>query len=186
MNWIEITATIFGLICVVLTIRQNIWCWPTGLVQVVLYIFVFYQAKLYSDFLLHVIYVILQFYGWYQWLHGGSNRSALKVTTMHPKSITVCSLAACVLTGIWGYLMQTYTDAALAYFDALIAVVSLFAQWLLARKKLEAWIFWIIVDIVAILVFLNKQLYFTTGLYAVFLLLAIKGYFTWRNSRKLV
>ena len=67
MFWIELAATICGFVCVVLTIRRNVWCWPTGLVQVLLFILIFYHAKLYSDLILHVIYVGMQFYGWYCW-----------------------------------------------------------------------------------------------------------------------
>ena len=82
MNLIEALATIFGLLCVWLTTRQNVWCWPTGLVQVFLYIFVFYDAKLYSDMILHIIYVVMQIYGWYHWLHGGENAATLQVSIL--------------------------------------------------------------------------------------------------------
>ena len=75
MSVIEIVAVCFGVACVWLTIRQNIWCWPTGLVQVVLFIWIFYQAKLYSDVMLHVVYVVLGFYGWWYWLHAVTRQS---------------------------------------------------------------------------------------------------------------
>ncbi|MGA1133103.1 MAG: nicotinamide riboside transporter PnuC [Prochlorotrichaceae cyanobacterium] len=81
MTGIEVIAVVFGLLCVWLTVRQNIWCWPTGLVQVTLYIVIFYQVKLYSDLILHILYVFLQIYGWYHWLHGGKTRSALRVSS---------------------------------------------------------------------------------------------------------
>ena len=82
----------------------------------------------------------------------------------------------------WGYSMATYTDAAAPYADAFIAATSLIAQWLMARKKLESWQFWIAVDIVAIAVYFYKELYITTGLYSVFLVLAVLGYFQWRKT----
>lgn len=82
MAWMEVVAVVFGLICVWLTIRQNIWCWPTGLVQVALYIIIFYQVKLYSDLILHILYVGLQIYGWHHWLHGGKQRAKLPVSTL--------------------------------------------------------------------------------------------------------
>ena len=160
MNWIEIVGTIFGISCVWLTVRENIWSWPTGLVQVVLYIFVFYQAKLYSDFILQIVYVALQLYGWYNWLYGGKNKTPLKVT----------------------YLMHRYTDASVPYLDGFIAVMSLIAQWLLTKKKLESWLFWIAVDVMAVGVFWYKQLYFTSGLYTIFLFLAIFGLLEWKKS----
>lgn len=82
MSKIEIVAVIFGLLCVWLTVRENIWSWPTGLMQVSLYIIIFYQVKLYSDLILHIVYVGFQFYGWYHWLYGGKNRTQLPVTTL--------------------------------------------------------------------------------------------------------
>ncbi len=182
MNWIELTATIFGALCVWLTIRQNILCWPTGLVQVVLYIVVFYQAKLYSDMLLHVIYVFLQLYGWYAWLYGGKEQSRLSVTTLPTVRLLIWGIVILVGTVGLGYSMGYYTDAALPYPDAFTTVASLVAQWLLARKKLESWYFWIAVDVVAIGVYFLKGLYFTTGLYTLFLVLATMGFFAWRKS----
>lgn len=82
----------------------------------------------------------------------------------------------------WGHFMATHTDAAAPYADAFVVVASLIAQWLMARKKIESWFFWITVDVVAIGVYLYKSLYVTTGLYTVFLFMAISGYFVWRKS----
>jgi len=182
MTWIELIAVVFGLICVWLTIRQNIWCWPTGLVQVTLYIAIFYHVKLYSDLLLHVIYVVLQIYGWYHWLHGGKDRQVLPVSTLGVSSRIAWPTAALFGTLGWGYLMAKYTDAAVPYGDAFTTVASLIAQWLLARKKLESWLFWISVDVVAIGIYWYKSLYLTSGLYAVFLVLAMLGWSAWRND----
>ena len=100
MNWIEAVAVVFGIVCVALTVRQSIWCWPAGLVQVTLYVYVFYGARLYSDMILHVIYIGVQVYGWHHWLHGAQRspsgsgvRASLPVTMLRaesdPKSIGV-------------------------------------------------------------------------------------------------
>lgn len=182
MIWIESTATFFGLLCVWLTVRQNIWCWPTGLVQVVLYIFVFYDAKLYSDLILHIIYVIMQIYGWHHWLLGDKEHNSLKVSIQPLSHTAIWSLIAIFGAMVWGYIMASFTDAAVPYLDAFIVATSLIAQWLMARKKIESWFYWVTVDVVAIGVYLYKSLYITTGLYSVFLFLAISGYFTWRKA----
>jgi nicotinamide mononucleotide transporter len=172
MTLIESAAVVLGLLCVWLTVRQNIWCWPTGLGQVVLYIFIFYRVKLYSDLILHVIYVVMQIYGWYHWLHGGRNRGTLSVSTLTYRARLV-----------WpGYLMATFTDASVPYGDAFTTVASLIAQWLMARKRLESWLFWISVDVIAIGIYWYKGLQLTSGLYAVFLVLATVGLFAWRRS----
>lgn len=182
MIWIEAAAAAFGLACVWLTVRQNIWCWPVGLVQVGLYIVVFAAARLYSDALLHVIYVFLQLYGWAHWLHGGPRRSMLRVSTLSGRALRAWSALALLAALGWGGLMDRFTDAAAPYPDAFTTIASLIAQWLLARKKVESWYFWIAVDVVAIGVYLYKALYITAGLYAVFLVLATQGLLAWRRA----
>ena len=181
MNLIEALATIFGLLCVWLTTRQNVWCWPTGLVQVFLYIFVFYDAKLYSDMILHIIYVVMQIYGWYHWLHGGENAATLKVSILG-KRIAAWILVAIAGSVIGGFFMYHFTDAAAPFADAFIASSSLVAQWLMTRKNIESWYFWIAVDIIAIGVYWYKGLYFTVGLYTLFLVLCIIGLRKWQQS----
>ncbi len=184
MTAIEAIATVAGLICVLLTIRQNIWCWPVGLLMVVLYIYIFYQARLYSDMGLQVIYVFLQFYGWYQWLHGGKDHSKLNVRRISPPMGIAWIITGIAGTFVLGYVMARYTDASLPYWDAATTVLSLIAQYLMAKKLLESWAFWIVVDVMAVGIYLAKSLYLTSGLYAVFLGLAITGFFAWHKSMK--
>ncbi|MBF0255908.1 MAG: nicotinamide mononucleotide transporter, partial [Gammaproteobacteria bacterium] len=131
---------------------------------------------------LHVIYVGLQLYGWYHWLHGGREQGRLEVSRVAPSGLLLWPLGIAVVSLIWGYLMASYTDAALPYADAFTTVASLAAQWLLARKKLESWLLWISVDVVAIGIYWSRDLMLTSGLYLVFLGLAILGFFAWRRS----
>ena len=184
MSTIELIAVVFGLLSVVLTIRQSIWCWPTGLVQVILFIGIFYDAKLYSDMILHVIYVFLQFYGWYYWLRGDKGTTPPKVESLSPIMLASWGTAVAVLSALWGYVMYRWTDASFAFADAFIMVASLAAQWLLAQKKLQSWWFWIAVDLVAIFVYWQKDLKLTSLLYVVFLVLAGLGWWTWKKSRQ--
>jgi nicotinamide mononucleotide transporter len=180
MTLIEGIATLFGLICVWLTIKQNIWCWPTGIIQVFLYIFIFYYARLYSDMLLQIIFIPISFYGWYYWLHGNAAKDELKIS-LTGKFIGVWGMVCFAGTLGLGFLMATYTNASYPYPDSFITVASLVAQWLMAKKKLDSWFFWIAVDIIAICVYYLKGLYFTTVLYGVFLILATMGYVEWRK-----
>jgi nicotinamide mononucleotide transporter len=182
MTTIEIIATVFGLACVLLYIRQSIWSWPTGLVQVVLYAWVFYHARLYSDFLLHIVYTALQIYGWYHWLRGGKQDGQLPVRRISLRAAGLCGVIALLGTGSVGYLMRRFTNADLPYWDATIMVLSLLAQYLIARKVLENWIIWVGVDILATGVYWYKGLYVTTGLYSVFLFMAITGWIAWLKS----
>lgn len=185
MSLIESIAVVFGIACVWLVVKESIWCWPTGLVQVSLYVYIFYQAKLYSDVGLHIFYVGMQFYGWYHWLHGGKSKDSLPITRLSRQGlftwITVCLLGAAA----WGFVMEKFTDASVPYPDAFTTATSLVAQWLLARKRFENWYFWIAVDIVAIGVYLYKSLYLTAGLYAIFLILCVFGIRSWSQRMAL-
>lgn len=182
MNVIELIATVAGFLCVLLYIRQNILSWPLGLIQVTLYIYVFYIARLYSDMILHIIYVFLQLYGWYHWLHGNKDNTPLPVRSLTALAVTGYALLSGAGTLVIGYLMATYTDAALPYADAMVMATSLVAQWLIARKILQTWYFWIAVDVVAITVFMQRDLYFTTALYGLFLIMSMFGLVAWRKS----
>lgn len=182
MGALEWVATGFGLACVILTIRQNIWCWPTGLAQVLLFIFVFYDARLYSDVLLHIVYVGLQIYGWYTWLHGSAGGGELRVTRIGGAAFAAWLIAGVVGTILIGTAMLRWTNADLPYWDASILMLSLIAQWLLAHKALESWIFWLVVDVLAIGLYAVKALYPTTALYTLFLVLAVIGFAQWKRT----
>jgi len=182
VNSYEIIGAILGLISVWLTIRQNIWCWPTGLLMVALYTVVFFQAKLYADAGLQVVYFVLQIYGWYEWLHGGSHRGKLDVKRISLRLGIVLAAIAVMATALMGYLLATKTDAALPYWDSTATVLSLIAQWMLARKIIENWLVWITVDLLSIGIYATKALYLTVALYAAFLALAALGWVEWRKS----
>lgn len=183
MSPIEIIAVVLGVTCVYLIIRQNIWCWPVGIAMVVLYAWIFYQARLYSDAGLQVIYVGLQAYGWYYWLTGRSASAArvLVIVLSAPWRVGWIAVAA-LGTGALGYVTSTYTDAALPYWDACTTVLSLVAQTLLSRKVLENWLIWITVDVLSIGIYTVKELYLTAGLYAVFLAMATWGLLAWQRA----
>ncbi|KAF2336960.1 nicotinamide riboside transporter PnuC [Flavobacterium daemonense] len=179
-KFIEIFGAIFGFLAVYFTIRQNIWCWFFGLIQVMLYCFVFYTSKLYSDMILHIIYIFLQVFGWYSWKYGGANQSTLQITLLTRKIFWIgLTVVGSILVG---YFMDTRTDAACPYIDAFIMVASLVAQYLMIIKVLESWFFWIIVDVVAIGIYSYKELYFTSVLYVLFLIMAIVGYLEWKKA----
>jgi nicotinamide mononucleotide transporter len=182
VNVYEIVGVLFGVISVWLTIRENIWCWPTGLVNVLLFIVVFYQAKLYSDMLLQVIYVILSLWGWYEWLHGGEGKTELKVARTRPVQWLLFILTGAAGAALLGLTFKKNTDASLPYWDAATTSFSLVAQWMLTFKLLENWIVWIVVDFVYVGIYVQKKLDLTAGLYFIFLVLAVKGYFDWKRS----
>jgi len=179
---LELLAALLGAISVYLSVRQNIWSWPTAIVNVVVYAFVFYQAKLYADMGLQVIYAALSVYGWYEWLYGGANRTELHVTRTAPRLGAVLTLIALAGSVALGVFLRGATDAALPFMDSFLSSTSLVAQWMMTKKKLENWLVWIGVDVLYVGMFVFKHLYITAGLYAVFLALAVRGYIDWRLS----
>ena len=182
MSPLELIAAVVGAVSVYLSVRQNIWSWPTAIVNVVLYTLVFYDAKLYADMGLQVIYAVLSIYGWYEWLHGGENKTELHVSRTGPRLAGILSIIGLAGAGILGVVLRGATDAALPFMDSFLSSTSLVAQWMMTKKKLENWLVWIGVDVLYVGVFIFKHLYLTAGLYAVFLVLAIRGYIDWRRS----
>jgi len=180
----EIIGTVLGVIGVGLMIRQNVWGWPVGLVQVAVYGWVFFDAKLYSDVILQFFFFAIQAYGWWHWLRAGLRQAPLPVTRLHPVGVIAWISAGMLLTAGWGTFMHRTTDAALPYWDAFILVFSLIAQWLQARKKLENWTGWLVVNTVAMGVYWAKDLRLTAGLYLIFWLMALWGWREWAKSAK--
>lgn len=182
MGIIEIIAVIFGLLTVYLTIKQNIWLWPTGIIMTVLYIYIFFIARLYPDVILQIICTFIQIYGWYHWLYKGTVKRELPISKLSKQKIVFWICIALITTFIWGYIMHSFTNSNSPFGDSFIVAMSLVAQWLLVKKNLENWLGWISVDIVAIYVYFSNHLYPTTILYIVFLYLALQGYKEWKKE----
>ena len=182
MSPLELVAALVGALSVWLSVRQNIWSWPTAIVNVVLYAIVFYEAKLYADMGLQVIYAILSIYGWYEWLYGGAGRTELRVSRTGPRLGVLLALIAAAGSALLGVFLHHETDAALPFMDSFLSSTSLVAQWMMTKKLLENWLVWIGVDMLYVGMFIFKGLYLTAGLYAVFLALAVKGFIDWRHS----
>ncbi|WP_372867409.1 nicotinamide riboside transporter PnuC [Pseudomonas sp.] len=185
MSPLELFAAALGAIAVWLTVKQNVWCWPIGLLMVLMYSWIFFEVKLYSDMLLQVVYAVLQLYGWWQWTHGGSQQQGRAVSRLGARAITLSlALGAAGSLGL-GYLMATYTDAAAPWLDAALTAFSLVAQVWMAQKRLECWALWLTVDVIFVGLFVSKELYLTAGLYALFCLLALQGWRSWRGAPEL-
>jgi nicotinamide mononucleotide transporter len=182
LNTLEYVAALFGVVSVYLSVKQNIWSWPTAIVNVGLYAFVFHGSRLYADMGLQVIYVIISIYGWYQWLYGGQNRTELKVSRTPRRLAVFLALIGLSFALLLGSVLHRTTNAALPYLDSLTTSTSLVAQWMMTKKLLENWMVWVAVDVVYIGMFISRSLYVTAALYFVFLVLSVMGYRQWRAS----
>ncbi len=182
MELTEGIAVVLGLVSVYLVTRQNVWCYPLGIVSVAIYVVIFFDVKLYADMGLQFFFIALQLYGWYEWLHGGENKTELHVSRAPLRMYAVTALFVLSFSVLLGYLLRTWTDASLPFVDSLLAVMSMAAQWMMARKYIENWILWTVVNAGSIAMFGVKELYFTMALYGVYLILGIVGFFTWKKS----
>ncbi len=182
MSTLEWVAAIAGAISVYLSARENIWSWPTAIVNVGLYIVVFRRTGLYSDMGLQVVYLVLSIYGWYEWLYGGKNRSTLRVSRASAREWLIATpIAVLFWLGLARYT-ATLPGVALPHLDAGLTTVSLVAQWMMTRKILENWVLWIVADIVYVPMYVYKGLPVTAVLYAIFLALAVLGLRSWWRS----
>ena len=181
-NPFEVVGVLTGVLGVWLTTRQKIWCWPVGIVSVGSFIVVFFHARLYGAMGLQCVYVALLAYGWYSWLHGGEGHGALKVSRLPKRLALGLVVVGAAASGIAGYWLRARTDEALPFLDGFTTAFSLVAQWMQARKYLENWMLWVVVDVAYVGMSLSQGLTLTAGLYAVYVGLALLGFRDWRRS----
>lgn len=181
---IEIAAFLLGVANVALVVRRSIWNYPFGLVMVTLYAFIFFEAKLYSDALLQIFFFIVQLYGWWNWVRAKAAAGEVPVERLTPAASAAWLGGCAAATAGWGALMHLYTDAAFPWWDASVAMMSIAAQILMARRAIENWWLWIAVDIDAIGLYAAKDLNLTALLYVIFLALSIWGLIDWRRAER--
>lgn len=200
MSYIEFIGTVSGLACVWLTVKRHISCWPVGIVNIFFFFLVFYQVRLYSDMILQVIFFILSIYGWYRWLHPRTEEEAnekneLKVTRLSGKNrIISLTLILIAIAALGAFMKKVHIffpvvfpePAAFPFWDASTTVMSVYAQYLLARKKLEAWALWITVDVICVFLYNLKGIKFISAEYFIFLVMAISGFTGWFRAYKKV
>lgn len=184
MNPLEALATLLGLINIVLIVRRSVWNYPFGLAMVSIYAWLFVQpdVRLYSDAGLQIFFFAVQLYGWWNWSRSETDNGEVAVELLSGSGRLLAIAAITVATLLWGALMHRYTTAALPWWDAFIAMTSVAAQWLLARRFLENWVLWIAVDVVAIGVYATKGLVLTACLYTVFLIVSTIGLMSWAKA----
>ena len=180
---LEIIGVITSLLYLYFSVRESIWLWLFGLISSAVYVWVFYQASLYADAGLYVYYVLISVYGWLHWYRGSSKTQEaddLQITRTSQRDGAVYALTALLLFAgmAWGL---HFTDSDVPYGDAFTTSLSVVATYMLARKKLEQWMIWIVVDAFAMGLYLYKAMYPTAGLFLVYTVLAIWGHFRWKK-----
>jgi len=180
----EMLGAVTGFLSVWLMARQSVWGWPTGIVCVSAYAWVFGQSRLYANMALQFVFLALQAYGWYHWWKGtGAAHDALPVTRLSGRAAALWAVAGAAASLALGAFMAARTDASNPWPDATLTSYSLVAQWLQARKVFECWVVWILVDVGYVALFLVQRLDLTAVLYAVFLVLCVYALREWRRPR---
>lgn len=179
MESLENLAVLLGLINIVLVVRRSLWNYPFGIAMVSLYFFIFYETRLYSDALLQIFFLLIQLYGWWQWVRGRDTGGELIVRRLSTPAMFGWIAGIAAATAAWGWLMHRFTNAAFPWWDASVAMISIGAQILLSRRFIQNWPLWALVDAVAIGLYHSRGLEKTAILYAIFLIVAAWGWREW-------
>ena len=183
-NYIEVLGAVTGLIYLYLEIKQNIWLWPVGIATSAFYIYVFFTSKFYADMGLQVYYLVISIYGWWHWLYGGDSagKQELPITRTSVKQWINLVLVTLALFGVMVFVLRSYTDSPVPVGDAFVTALSITGTWMLARKLIEHWWIWVVVNLVSLGLFIWKELYPTSVLFFFYFTMAVVGYYQWRKE----
>ncbi len=186
MSPLEILGFITGALCVWLLVRQNIWNWPIGIANNLLFIVLFQRTGLYADMGLQGFYIAIGLYGWWHWLRGGRDHGALAVArTPWPWAVALAAGVALATLAI-AAVLRRWTNSNVPVLDSLITALSLAAQFMMARKWLENWGVWILANCLSVGLLIFKGLYVTSALYLLYQVLCVMGLLEWLKARKAV
>jgi nicotinamide mononucleotide transporter len=181
---LELSAFVLAALTVYLNIRQNHWAWLFAIVSSATYAVVFYGARLYGDMALQVVFIAVSTWGWYQWLFGGEQHTPLMVSWLDRRGWSACLLAWAAGFALLAWFLRSYTNTDVPNIDAFLTAGSLVGQVLVARKKIENWMVWIVVDVLYVGLYVYKSLMLTAILYFVFIIMAVVGLVAWRRSAR--
>lgn len=178
----ELIAVFFGLLSVYYSMKVNILVFPTGIVSVLIYVAITFQVGLYADMFINVVYFVMSVYGWYKWLRPSAGHKQLPVTFSSRKLNFIALATTAFSFAVMQYVLRHHTDSTVPYVDAFTTAIFITGMWLMALKKVENWIYWIIGDIVSVPLYFHKELIFTSFQFFVFLILAVMGLMRWRKE----
>ena len=183
-DWVglETMAVVLAIAYLLLAVRENILCWYCAFFSTAIYVWIFGDVNLYMESALNIYYMAMALYGWYQWQYGGTAQEGVAICSwtaaQHLQWVALILLASLVS----GYFLAQSTDAHLPYIDSFTTWASLVTTWMVARKVLENWLYWLLINSVSIGLFIDRELYQTAAMLGVYLLLSLIGYFAWRKT----
>lgn len=185
LNPIEVGGLLSGIAYVILAARENVWCWPVGLVNVILFIFLNFEAKLYADVGLQLVYLLLTFYGWYNWLKKTDvPQQHLPITLTNGNQWVAIIAFTLLTTGLLTLLLSRFTDTNVPFWDALLTSLSLVATWMVAVKKLENWLIWFVADVMYVGLYYYKGYFLLSLLFGIYVVISVNGYLHWKQNRQ--
>ena len=178
----ELAAVVFAILYLVLAIRENIWCWLCAMISTAIYVWILIVAKLYMDSALNIFYFAMAIYGWFVWRSGASNDDGLPVSVWPAKIHFTAITVIAILSATSGFLLARYTDAAYPYVDSATTFTAIWATFLVARKVLENWWYWLVIDFVSITIYWSRDLELTALLFVIYVALIPLGLVSWTHS----
>lgn len=184
MTILEIFGVLFGLLSVWFAKKENILVFPTGIISVLIYVYLCFQTKLYADMGINAYYFVMSVYGWYVWSRRDEEQHVTPISTSSLSDWILGFLTLILSFTILYLVLNNLTDSDVPFWDSLTTSLFFVGMWLMARKKIENWIIWIIADAISVPLYFYKELQLTSIQYLVFLFLAISGYISWRKTLK--
>jgi nicotinamide mononucleotide transporter len=184
MSGLEAIAVFFGIASVFYSMREHIWVYPTGLISTLIYVWICFEYKLYGDMGINAYYFGMSIYGWYVWSHPKGDQSVLPVTWLSAIGWVTASLIFLASLLMLSQVLVHFTDSDVPYWDAFTTASAFVGMWLMAKKKVENWYFWLLTDLVSVPLYAYKGLVLTSFQYLVFTVLATLGLFAWIKSAK--
>ena len=180
-EWVnlETVAVILAIAYLLFAIKENSLCWYCAFFSTAIYVWIFGDVSLYMESVLNIYYMAMAVYGWYQWQRGGQDKTGLEISRWSPGNHSMAIGVILIATVISGYLLAANTDARLPYLDSFTTWASVITTVMVARKIIENWLYWVVIDIVSIFLYLDRGLYQTAGLFVLYIVLAVVGYIIW-------
>lgn len=184
MTWLEAVAVFFGIASVFYSMREHIWVYPTGLISTSIYVWICFQYKLYADMGINAYYFGMSIYGWYVWSHPQTQTKILPTTWMSSKEWYWAAWLFLLSYVLLSSVLKAFTDSDVPYWDSFTTASAFVGMWLMAKKKVENWYFWLLTDLVSIPLYFYKGLILTSFQFLIFTILATMGLIAWIKSAK--
>ncbi len=181
---LEVVAVLLAIAYLVLAIRQNIWCWTCAGISTAIYVWLFIDAKLYMESVLNGFYFVMAIYGWTVWNSGRTNDHEKPVVVWPPRTHAFAVAAIAIASLVNGYLLTRYSDAAYPYVDSLTTWSAIWATFLVARKVLENWWYWLLIDVASIFIYWSRDLHLTALLFVIYVVMIPFGLIAWTRSMR--